>query len=85
MDSIISGLYGLMNHHAPELPKSWKQADEQDSWSDKAKDVILKKIKKEKGLAALEDFRRILTIQNSNTNCLLVDKSKDGRWQVHHL
>jgi len=85
MDSIISGLYGLMNHHAPELPKSWKQADEQDSWRDKAKDVILKKIKKEKGLAALEDFRRILTIQNSNTNCLLVDKSKDGRWQVHHL
>ena len=43
MDSIISGLYGLMNH-APELPKSWKQADEQDSWRDKAKDVILKKI-----------------------------------------
>ena len=39
MDSIISGLYGLMNH-APELPKSWKQADEQDSWRDKAKDVI---------------------------------------------
>ena len=85
MDSIITGLHGLMNHASSELSKSWKQADEQDSWRDKAKDVILKKIKKEKGLAALEDFRRILTIQNSNTNCLLVDKSKDGRWQVHHL
>ena len=62
----------------------WKQGDEDENWSRKGNEVILKKLKKEKGPGIIQDLQWILENKTPNSRCVTIAKSKDGRLQVSH-
>ncbi|CAH1789340.1 unnamed protein product [Owenia fusiformis] len=61
----------------------WKKGDldKEDRWSEKAVKSLVKKLKKTGGLDELE---KSITTQDSNTKCITIPRSLDGRLQVQH-
>ncbi|CAG7727810.1 unnamed protein product [Allacma fusca] len=60
----------------------WKQGDEEEKWAEKAVDSLVKKLKKKKG--AVEDLERALSCPGTNSKCVTIPRSLDGRLQVSH-
>ena len=58
----------------------WKQGDEEEKWAEKAVDSLVKKLKKKKG--AVEDLERALSCPGTNSKCVTIPRSLDGRLQV---
>ena len=61
---------------------AWKQGDEDDKWAEKAIDSLVKKLKKKKG--DLEELEKALSNPGTNTKCITIPRSLDGRLQVSH-
>jgi len=61
---------------------AWKQGDEDDKWAEKAIDSLVKKLKKRKG--DLEELEKALSNPGTNTKCITIPRSLDGRLQVSH-
>lgn len=59
----------------------WKKGEGEDKWSEKAVKSLVKKLKKTGGLDELE---KAITAQNTNTKCITIPRSLDGRLQVSH-
>ncbi|KAK2172374.1 hypothetical protein NP493_967g00003 [Ridgeia piscesae] len=59
----------------------WKKDsnDKEEKWSEKAVKSLVKKLKKSGGL---EDLEKAITTQDSNTKCITIPRSLDGRQQV---
>uniref|UniRef100_A0A183BZ20 MH1 domain-containing protein n=1 Tax=Globodera pallida TaxID=36090 RepID=A0A183BZ20_GLOPA len=63
----------------------WKQGDEDEGWSKKAIDSLLKKLQKQQnreGLALLEQALR--TEGREPSACVTIPRSLDGRLQISH-
>ncbi len=60
----------------------WKQGDEDDRWAEKAIDSLVKKLKKQKG--SLEELEKALSQPSTQTKCVTIPRSLDGRLQVSH-
>lgn len=61
----------------------WKQGDEEEKWAEKAIDSLVKKLKKRKG--ALEELEKALSNPTaSDSKCVTIPRSLDGRLQVSH-
>lgn len=58
----------------------WKQGDEEEKWAGKAVDMLVKKLKKQKG--AIEDLERALKNPGQPSKCVTIPNSLDGRLQV---
>lgn len=62
---------------------NWKQGDEDDTWSGKAFDALVKKLRRQpidqSGL-----LFEVLKSKNENTPCITLSRSQDGRLQVSH-
>jgi len=78
----MSFLNSLFSFTSPAVKKllGWKQGDEEEKWAEKAVDSLVKKLKKKKG--ALEDLERALSCPGTNSNCVTIPRSVDGRLQV---
>ena len=61
---------------------AWKQGDEDDNWTKKAIEWLVKKLKKQKG--DLEELEKTLSNPGTNTKCIIIPQSLDGRLQVSH-
>ncbi|XP_071492387.1 mothers against decapentaplegic homolog 3-like isoform X2 [Diadema antillarum] len=59
----------------------WKKDDSEDKWSEKAVKSLVKKLKKS---GCLEELEKAVTTQNSQTKCITIHRSLDGRLQVSH-
>ncbi|XP_067003728.1 mothers against decapentaplegic homolog 3 isoform X4 [Anabrus simplex] len=59
----------------------WKKGEGEDKWSEKAVKSLVKKLKKTGGL---EELEKAITTQDSNTKCITIPRSLDGRLQVSH-
>ncbi|CAM1293399.1 SMAD2 (predicted) [Pycnogonum litorale] len=74
----------LPNFNPPIVKKllGWKKGEgQEDRWSEKAVKSLVKKLKKTGGLDELE---KSITTQNTNTKCITIPRSLDGRLQVSH-
>ncbi|VDK24736.1 unnamed protein product [Anisakis simplex] len=77
----------LLGQHGTAVAKrlGWKQGDEEESWSKKAIDSLMKKLQKhnKEALASLE-----MALQcegRQRTDCVTIPRSLDGRLQVLRL
>ncbi|XP_074661368.1 mothers against decapentaplegic homolog 3-like isoform X2 [Tubulanus polymorphus] len=61
----------------------WKKGDldKDEKWTEKAVKSLVKKLRKSGGLDELE---KAITTQSSNTKCITIPRSLDGRLQVSH-
>lgn len=64
------------------LTSKWKQGDEEDTWKIKAVEVAVKKLRKQPG--EVDKLNEALTHKKSDTECVLLPRSQDGRIQVLH-
>lgn len=62
---------------------NWKQGDEEDSWSNRALETLIKKLKKQSS-EDFHNFQLALTRKCEETPCVPLAKSQDGRLQVSH-
>jgi MAD (mothers against decapentaplegic) family protein 1/MAD (mothers-against-decapentaplegic) family protein 5 len=64
----------------------WKQGDEDAEWVEKAIISLVKKLKKQNGVAALRELEKALSLPNYVTKCVTIPiaRSLDGRLQVSH-
>uniref|UniRef100_A0A915CCS4 Mothers against decapentaplegic homolog n=1 Tax=Parascaris univalens TaxID=6257 RepID=A0A915CCS4_PARUN len=76
----------LLGQHGTAVAKrlGWKQGDEEESWSKKAIDSLMKKLQKhnKEALASLE-----MALQcegRQRTDCVTIPRSLDGRLQISH-
>ncbi len=78
----MSSLNSLFSFTSPAVKKllGWKQGDEEEKWAEKAVDSLVKKLKKKKG--AVEDLERALSCPGTNSKCVTIPRSLDGRLQV---
>lgn len=60
--------------------KVWKQSGEQDEFSEKAVDALIKKLKHQPG--ALEKLENALKKPGAPSECVTITRSMDGRLQV---
>ncbi|CAJ0578479.1 unnamed protein product, partial [Mesorhabditis spiculigera] len=79
----------LLQWHGPAVKKllGWKQGDEEEKWSEKAVDALVKKLKKRKkgdGEGTVEDLEWALANPTSTSRCVTIPRSLDGRLQVSH-
>ncbi|KAL5011970.1 hypothetical protein ScPMuIL_010521 [Solemya velum] len=84
MSSSISSLNSLFSFTSPAVKRllGWKQGDEEEKWAEKAVDSLVKKLKKKKG--ALEDLEKALSCPGTQSKCVTIPRSLDGRLQVSH-
>lgn len=59
----------------------WKQSGEQETWAEKAVDVLVKKLKKQ-GSHAIKDLENALKYPNQPSKCVTIPRSMDGRLQA---
>lgn len=68
------------NSSASKTLSKWKQSGEQEEWSAKAIDTLVKKLKKKQnGIKNLEDA---LKSRSETSKCVTIPRSIDGRLQV---
>ena len=60
---------------------NWKQGDEEDTWRNKAVEILVKKLKKDQ---QYQQFQIVLNEKNSDSPCITLPRSQDGRLQVSH-
>ncbi|XP_065884799.1 mothers against decapentaplegic homolog 9-like isoform X2 [Dysidea avara] len=74
----------IVNTKAPIAKRllAWKQGDEDENWAEKAIDLLAKKLKKKKG--DLDELEKALSNPGTNTKCITIPRSLDGRLQVSH-
>lgn len=60
----------------------WKQGDEEEKWAEKAVDSLVKKLKKKPG--QIDNLENALKSQSSESACICIPRSLDGRLQVSH-
>ena len=58
----------------------WKQGDEEEMWSTKAIEALMKKLQKKPG--AIEDLKKALSCPGQESKCVTIPRSLDGRLQV---
>lgn len=80
----MSSLNSLFSFTSPAVKKllGWKQGDEEEKWAEKAVDSLVKKLKKRKG--AIEELERALSCPGTQSKCVTIPRSLDGRLQVSH-
>ena len=80
----LSSFNSLFSFTSPGVKKllGWKQGDEEEKWAEKAVDSLVKKLKKRKG--AMEESERALSCPGTQSNCVTIPRSLDGRLQVSH-
>ncbi|XP_008194959.1 protein mothers against dpp isoform X1 [Tribolium castaneum] len=80
----LSRFNSLFCFTSPAVKKllGWKQGDEEEKWAEKAVDSLVKKLKKRKG--AIEELERALSCPGTQSNCVTIPRSLDGRLQVSH-
>ena len=78
------GMSSLFSFTSPAVKRllGWKQGDEEEKWAEKAIDSLIKKLKKRKG--ALEELEKALSNPSTNSKCVTIARSLDGRLQVSH-
>lgn len=59
----------------------WKQSGEQETWAEKAVDVLVKKLKKQ-GSHTIKDLENALKNPGQPSKCVTIPRSMDGRLQV---
>lgn len=59
----------------------WKQSGEQETWAEKAVDVLVKKLKKQ-GMNTIKDLENALKNPGQPSKCVTIPRSMDGRLQV---
>ncbi|KAI6176628.1 Mothers against decapentaplegic-like protein [Aphelenchoides bicaudatus] len=65
----------------------WKLGDEEEKWSFKAVESLVKKLRKKKGsnaIGTIEDLEFALSHPCLNSKCVTIPRSLDGRLQVSH-
>lgn len=62
---------------------TWKQSDEKEDWASKAVDALVKKLKKQP--QALEKLEKALASKSSQSDCVTIPRSMDGRLQVKRI
>lgn len=69
---------------SPHVKKllGWKQGDEEEKWAEKAVESLVKKLKKTAG--AIEELEKALSCPGSESKCVTIPRSLDGRLQVQH-
>lgn len=76
----------LLGHQGTAVAKrlGWKQGDEEETWSKKAIESLMKKLQKhnKESLASLEMALRVEGKQP--TDCVTIPRSLDGRLQISH-
>lgn len=60
----------------------WKQSGEQEEWSAKAVDTLIKKLKKQPG-DGIKNLEHALKTQSEQSHCVTIPRSIDGRLQVN--
>jgi hypothetical protein len=80
--SPISAINSLFSFTSPAVKRllGWKQGDEEEKWAEKAVDLLVKKLKKQKG--ALDNLEKALSCPGAVTKCVTIPRSLDGRLQV---
>ncbi|XP_044271876.1 mothers against decapentaplegic homolog 5-like isoform X2 [Tribolium madens] len=80
----LSTFNSLFSFTTPAVKKllGWKQGDEEELWAEKAVESLVKKLKTRKG--ALEDLERALSSLDTQSKCVTIPRSLDGRLQVSH-
>ncbi|CAH0558021.1 unnamed protein product [Brassicogethes aeneus] len=80
----LSAFQNLFNFTSPAAKRllGWRQGDEEENWSEKAVDLLVKKLKKRKG--ALEDLEQALSTPGAPSKCVTLPRSLDGRLQISH-
>ncbi|MFH4981475.1 hypothetical protein AB6A40_008184 [Gnathostoma spinigerum] len=76
----------LLGQHGTAVAKrlGWKQGDEEENWSKKAIDSLMKKLQKH-NKGALESLEYALqTAGTKPTQCVTIPRSLDGRLQISH-
>jgi len=79
----MASFNSLFSFTSPAVKKllGWKQGDEDDKVAEKAVESLVKKLKKKKG--AVEDLDRALSCPGTNSNCVTILRSLDGRFPVN--
>lgn len=62
---------------------NWKQGDEEDTWRNKALEVLVKKLKRGPD-EQYSKLQLVLQQKSEDTPCITLNKSQDGRLQVSH-
>lgn len=69
------------NSSTSKTLSKWKQSGEQEEWSAKAVDTLIKKLKKQpNGIKNLQDALRT---KSETSKCVTIPRSIDGRLQVN--
>ncbi|XP_018576726.1 protein mothers against dpp-like [Anoplophora glabripennis] len=79
--SVVNNLFSFTSPSVKRL-LGWKQGDEEERWAEKAVDSLVKKLKKRKG--AIEDLEKALSCPDTQSRCVTIPRSLDGRLQVSH-
>lgn len=82
MTASLSSLFPSYTSPLIKRLLGWKQGDEEDKWAEKAVESLVKKLKKTKG--AIECLENAVRTGDSNTKCVTITRSLDGRLQVSH-
>lgn len=70
----------------PDLVKrflNWKQGDEEESWRNKAVEVLIKRLKRQPN-EQYSSLQQALHRKSEETPCITLSRSQDGRLQVSH-
>ncbi|XP_019877481.1 protein mothers against dpp-like [Aethina tumida] len=80
----MSALQSLFSVTSPATKKllGWRQGDEEENWAEKAVDILVKKLKKNK--TALADLEAALSNPGTPSKCVTISRSLDGRLQICH-
>ena len=85
----IQNLKAKMSTYSRLIPSSnsavqtllrWKQGDEDDMWSTKAIEALVKKLKKKPD--SIQDLEKALSCPGQESKCVTIPRSLDGRLQV---
>ena len=81
----MNNFSSLISFKSPEIKQllAWKQGDEEDNWSRKAKEALAKKLNKKPG--AIKDLIFALSCPGQESKCVTIPRSLDGRLQVKFI